>query len=160
MPVKLFGVALLSIAVMLPGFFFDERLSERKRYLRYFSELVKRLPLSMLDGGDNIFDILRAESDPAFSFLSSIDSETINDKDILTELFKANRIGDSDSEVLADFFYQLGLGSKEQQEIRCEIFSKRLTALWKSAEETAEKSGRLYKIMSVSLGLVVFIILI
>jgi len=84
----------------------------------------------------------------------------INDHTALKRLFINNRIELGDAEEIADFFVSLGNGSFEQQKKHCEIFSNRFGSLLKAAEESAKDRGRLYKVMFVSLGLTVFIILI
>ena len=160
MSVRLIGVCLLSVAVSLPGFLLNERLVQRKKYLRFYSDLAARLPLMMIDGGENIFEILKRESIDGFRYLELIDAKLINNLNGLENLLLEHRIERQDAKEIGLFFYELGLGSSEQQKIHCNIFLSRFKALLKSAEQSAENNGRLYKIMSVSLGLTVFIILI
>ena len=160
MQVRVIGVILLSISVSLPGFLLNEKLVQRKKYLRFFSDLATRLPLSMVDGGENIFEILKRESVGRFRYLALIDSCLINDRQGLQRLFFEHSIANEDAREIADFFLGLGFGSSEQQKNHCEIFESRFNGMLKTAEQSAENNGKLYKIMSLSLGLIVFIILI
>lgn len=158
--VRIFGVILLSSALITPGFILCEKLQRRKKYLLFFSNLCIRLSASISDGGESIFEILKRECRDKYRFILDIDRSLINKRIKLYELFGNNSIDAEDIDDLADFFSLLGTTDAIGQKKHCELYHNRFNLKYNDAAQLVTTRGRVYKSLFISLGLTVFIIMI
>lgn len=158
--IRIVGVFILSVAAVLPGFLMSQKLSKRKKYLDELCLFVINIKNSIIDGGDSITDILKRESFGGFSFLKNIDFKSLQSKNVALKLLLENEITPSDTEIIADFFKNLGISDAESQKSYCDFYYGKFCLLAEDAKNELYDKGKILKSLFLSLGAVIFIILI
>ena len=157
---RVLGVFILSISAVLPGFLLSQKLSKRKKYLDELCLLVINIKNSIIDGGESITDILKRESIGRFVIFKEIDFKNNQSKMVIPKLLLENGITQSDTEIIAEFFKNLGVTDAKSQKSYCDFYYGKFCLLADDAKKELNDKGKLLKSLFLSLGAVIFIILI
>lgn len=158
--IRIVGVFVLSVAVILPGFLLSQNLSKRKKYLDELCLLIINIKNSIVDGGDSITDILKRESFGKFVIFKDINFKSIQSKNVVPKLLLENGITRGDTEIITEFFKNLGVSDAESQKSYCDFYYSKFCLLAEDAKRELYDKGKLLKSLFLSLGAVIFIILI
>jgi len=151
----------LLCATTMYGFVCSQKLTKRKKSLRTICDGIVRAKSLITFGGYNISRVLQE----SFKEINLFNNISDNMSDVFTDEFfvkvkKDLCFCDEDVEMFRGFTEVLGITDTAGQIANCDLYYELMKKQLDSAEEKEKSSGRLYKILGFSLGLVITLMIV
>ncbi len=157
---KIVGILLFSISIGSIGFIKSEKLRFRKKYLQEFEQFSVSCIEEMRYKKDIVFDIFSNAQYKELFFLSQIDRNNISNERELIKIIRKANFYEADTEVIFSFISKLGDGDLESQKAHCGYYAEKFHMMLSEATNDFNEKGRLFKSLSVSAAVALFIIMI
>lgn len=157
---KIVGLLLFSISIGSVGFIMSEKLKFRKKYLQEFEQFCVSCIEEMRYKKNIVFDIFSNVQYKDLVFLNQINRNNItNERELIRIIRKAN-FCEADAEVIFSFISKLGDGDLESQKAHCGYYAEKFHMMLSEAANDFNEKGRLFKSLSISAAVALFIIMI
>lgn len=158
--IRLFGVLVLSIAVIMIGFLKCLKLKSRVRYLNSVKQFAFSCADDMRFNQKGVFKLFENYGNNELGFLKELDANSLYDEEKLAEILENNGIENEDKKTFCAFLRGLGMSDIEGQKLHCEYYYKCFDNLLNEAAYNKAEKGRIFKTVYLFAGITLFLIFI
>lgn len=157
---KFFGILLFSVSIGSVGFIMSEKLKFRKKYLQELERFAQLCIEEMRYKKDKVFEIFSSFKSSELLFLSQIDRNNISNEVEFLKIIRSTNFLQGDIPLIFGFISKLGDGDIESQKAHCNYYYEKFHSSLNEATNDFNEKGRLFRSLSVSAAVALFLIMI